>query len=353
MWRVPLPPSNEIERLQALAACNIMDTPPDPRFDRIAWLARHLYQSELAFISFIDATSQWIKASAGPLPDRSWPRDQSICQLIISTGQPVISRDLGSDPRFAGHPMGGRRIGFYAGVPLLIDDNLAIGSLCVFSEAPHGTDDIDIEPLRVLAGIVTDAVEMFRRTEELARHSRIDPLTGLDNRRAFDEGLARAISRSQRTGEPLALVMVDLDGFKEVNDCFGHPAGDALLRAVGAALTAVELRAGDVMARYGGEEFAIILPGADTRAARTVAERVRATLTAAGIRRPDLRRLTASIGVASQPASILDMDRLVAAADAALYRAKEEGRDRISTACDTPHPAASAPKGSGEPRITP
>lgn len=333
MWRPPAPPSNETQRLQALEACSIMDSPPDARFDRIVWLARHIYQSDIAFISFIDAQTQWIKASAGQPTEASRPREQSICQLMISSGQPLVSRDLATDPRFTGHPqLEGHRIGFYAGVPLLRDGLLPIGSLCVLSAAPHTLGAIDVEPLRVLATIAADEVELFRRNEELTRHSRIDPLTGLENRRAFDEGLARAASRSQRTGEPLALVMLDLDSFKDVNDRFGHPAGDALLRQVGAALAAMERRAGDVLARYGGEEFGLILPGADARAAQKVAERLHATLSNAGIRRPDRRRLTASIGVAHQHASVLDTERLVASADAALYRAKQEGRDRIATA---------------------
>ncbi len=342
MWRPPLPPLKETQRLQALAASHIMDSPNDPRFDRIAWLARHIYQCDVAFISFIDADTQWVKAWAGRQIRRSWPRAQSICQEIIALNQPIVARDLANDPRFVGHPDLGRPgKGFYIGVPVLLGETLAVGSLCVMSEAPRPGGDIDIEPLQVLASVVADEVELFRHTEELARLARIDPLTGLANRRGLEEGLIRSASRSQRTGESLALVLLDLDGFAEVNERFGRSAGDTLLRAVGEGLAAVELRGGDIVARYDGDEFALILPGADARAAVKVAERVRTTFATIGIRRPDLRRLTASMGVAAQPASVLDIERLVAAASEALYRAKQESRDRIVSAGE------SAPTGQG------
>ena len=155
-----------------------------------------------------------------------------------------------------------------------------------------------------------------------------DPLTELPNRRAFDRALARA-SRGQG---PLALVALDIDHFKQVNDTLGHPAGDAALRHLGRVLREV-LREGDVAARVGGEEFDVLLPGGDLHLGLEVAERLRAQVEA----RPFLaqggeRRLTLSCGVAASPDPILSADNLVAAADAALYQAKREGRNRVVAA---------------------
>lgn len=330
MWQAPPLPSNEAPRLRALDACRVMDTPADPRFDRISWLARHIYQADIAFISFIDARTQWIKSQTEESLPRHRPRETSVCQVIVSTGEALASPDLASDPRFQGHPaLADQRIGFYAGVPLLAQGTLPIGTLCVLNATPWQAGQIDLEPLQTLATIAADEVEMARHNEELARHSRIDTLTGLANRRAFDEGLERARSRCQRTGEPLALLMIDLDAFKSVNDGFGHPAGDEMLRLMGGVLGRVELRNGDLMARYGGEEFGLILPGADLRAAHGIAVRLRTRLSTSGIRRPDGQAQTVSIGVASHPAGVLDTGRLLAAADGALYQAKQAGRDRI------------------------
>ncbi|MBS9475589.1 GGDEF domain-containing protein [Ancylobacter radicis] len=332
MWRVPAPPANEQARLGALQACDIMDTPGDERFDRITWLARHVYQADTAFISFIDERTQWIKSAAGQPIAPVLERERSICQHIIADGEALVTHDLASDPRFQGHPDAAAwRIGFYAGVPLLLDGQ-PIGTLCVMNAAPLRAANTDLEPLRVLARIATDEVELFRRNRELVHHSRIDPLTGLANRTALDEGLSRAASRCERTGEALGLVMIDIDCFKEVNDGFGHPAGDQLLRGVGRTLAGFRQRNGDLVARYGGDEFVAVLPGADVHNARRIAERVRTALAAAALTRPDGKLITASIGVAAQPSSVLNIERLIAAADAALYRAKQNGRDRVMSA---------------------
>lgn len=163
----------------------------------------------------------------------------------------------------------------------------------------------------------------------LADLAQRDPLTGLANRRTFEEALRREVARARRSGAPLAVAALDVDHFKRVNDAHGHPAGDAVLAAV-AARAAAALRAGDLLARVGGEEFAALLPGAGLAAAAEVAERVRAAIAGAPLE-ADGRSLsvTASLGCAALEPSDPDGAALLARADARLYQAKRAGRDRV------------------------
>jgi len=154
-----------------------------------------------------------------------------------------------------------------------------------------------------------------------------DELTGLANRRLFEETLALEIGRHRRTGAPLTVVALDVDHFKVVNDEFGHPAGDAVLRAIGAALRG-GTKAYDLPSRYGGDEFLVLLPGCGAADAPGVAERLRRVAAEATEPTP----VTMSAGTATIPDDAGDGESLVAAADAALYEAKRAGRDRVGTA---------------------
>ena len=169
------------------------------------------------------------------------------------------------------------------------------------------------------------------RLEEL---SRSDPLTGLANRRHFDELKDIEFRRALRLGQPLSVLMCDLDCFKLYNDTYGHALGDQCLQAVADSLNRVFSRAGELVARIGGEEFAVLLPGADALAAHTAAERLRQELAELAIEHsssPVAAHVTLSIGVAQfEPETMDQFDLLMLRADQALYRAKRLGRDRIA-----------------------
>jgi diguanylate cyclase (GGDEF)-like protein len=152
-----------------------------------------------------------------------------------------------------------------------------------------------------------------------------DPLTGLSNHRSFHEALALAVDRAREEGQPLAVVALDFDHFKQINDTHGHPYGDEVLVLAGRRLQSA-VRDGDLVARIGGEEFPIILPGAGPDAAYAAAERARAAL--AGVVLPDGRRLSSSAGIAAFSADVSDAAALLRLADEALYEAKRSGRDR-------------------------
>jgi diguanylate cyclase (GGDEF)-like protein len=186
-----------------------------------------------------------------------------------------------------------------------------------------------------LAGLVeertTELREANKRLEELTRS---DPLTGLANRRHFDELKEIEFRRAQRLDQPLSVLMCDVDFFKRYNDTYGHALGDHCLQAVAETLKSVFARAGELVARVGGEEFAVLLPGSDVDSARKAAERLRqaiATLAVTHASSPVAPHITVSIGVAQfDPETTDRFDQLLQRADQALYRAKSQGRDRIA-----------------------
>jgi diguanylate cyclase (GGDEF)-like protein len=169
--------------------------------------------------------------------------------------------------------------------------------------------------------------------EVLRRQSTTDELTGLYNRRWFDETLRRELFRAERKRAALAVVMIDLDHFKRMNDTYGHEAGDLVLRAVGQCLRD-GVRRSDVACRYGGEELVLVLPECDGAAAVRCAETIRTAIAALALQQGDvlLPAVTASFGVAVWPAHGDDAATLLQAADRALYTAKHAGRNRVCMA---------------------
>jgi diguanylate cyclase (GGDEF)-like protein len=189
----------------------------------------------------------------------------------------------------------------------------------------------------VLATLVMEAVGIFRPlvnrivafTQEVLRLASTDPLTGVANRRSFLERAAIEIARARADLRPLSLLMVDADHFKKINDAHGHAAGDEVLRALASALTAT-VRPADMVARIGGEEFAILLPRTKLAEAAGLAERLRQTVARLVVPQGEQGiRFTVSIGAAPLLAEARDINDVLSAADAALYRAKKEGRDRV------------------------
>jgi diguanylate cyclase (GGDEF)-like protein len=212
-----------------------------------------------------------------------------------------------------------------------------IGELPLFVTVSQAIDDVYAEWWRraiaigsltlILAVTIILLAVMFRHAQsELAAVAVTDGLTGLANRRCFDQTLQLEWQRAARTNTQLALLMIDLDNFKLFNDRNGHCQADEVLREFGRLLSSCGKRAGDLAARYGGEEFAVILPNTNTKSASVVAERIQSSMLE---RSQNLGDLTVSIGVASRrPRADRDPSALVRDADAALYRAKANGRNR-------------------------
>jgi diguanylate cyclase (GGDEF)-like protein len=180
-----------------------------------------------------------------------------------------------------------------------------------------------------LVGHAVIALANAQRHRTVERQALVDGLTGLANRRLCTAALEKELARAQRFEEPLALVLADIDDFKRINDRWGHPTGDAVLKAFATTLRA-SVREIDLAGRWGGEEFALLLPGTDLEGGRELAERVRRTLGEQEVTAPDgeVVRATASFGVAAFP-DTHSQDQLVAAADGALYEAKRSGKNRV------------------------
>ncbi len=185
---------------------------------------------------------------------------------------------------------------------------------------------------RLEARVTERTVALETANHRLRALSRTDGLTAIANRRRFDEVLANEWARSQRTGEPLALAMIDIDGFKAYNDHFGHLAGDDCLRSVAGVLVQCAQRGTDMVARYGGEEFAIVASSVDEAGMRALAACIQERLAALALPHPSAPggHLTVSIGIALRvPTAGGAPESLLAAADAALYEAKRTGRNRV------------------------
>jgi diguanylate cyclase (GGDEF)-like protein len=206
----------------------------------------------------------------------------------------------------------------------------------IFWSLVDASHDFSINLLMLLAQRLrannTTVSTNIRLQREYKRNAMVDALTGLYNRRWLEEALPRFVNRFTRSQQSLALLMLDIDHFKRVNDEHGHPAGDAVLVALAHTLRAA-VRPTDHLARYGGEEFAVILPETGPRAAYGVAERLRSAVKLAAIRDANgklLPPVTISIGGAVLPPSNGSVGQLMSAADANLYTSKQNGRDRVS-----------------------
>lgn len=212
-------------------------------------------------------------------------------------------------------------------IPLTVEKNLTVAKVEAENQRLRAELEQALEAVRDKNGQLEASL---RRVEELAA---TDPLTGLYNRRHFSRVLDQLFAEAQRFGKDLACVMIDLDGYKQLNDACGHQVGDQLLVTAGQVMRA-HMRRMDVAARYGGDEFVLLLPQQGVEEAHRAADRIREQFRGASASL--LKRaagVTMSIGIASATScGAASADQLVAAADAALYRAKEAGRDRVSAA---------------------
>lgn len=193
-----------------------------------------------------------------------------------------------------------------------------------------GGSDEEIALMEAIAEQLSLSMINLQLRESLRVQSLRDPLTGLYNRRYLEENMQREMQRCERRDLPLSVIMLDVDHFKRFNDEHGHAAGDALLAAIGQTLQVVT-RGEDIVCRYGGEEFTVVLPEVGSEDARRRAEEIRVAIAATSVvhLRQNLGQVTASLGVATFPADARTPAELLELADAALYRAKAGGRDRV------------------------
>jgi diguanylate cyclase (GGDEF)-like protein len=215
--------------------------------------------------------------------------------------------------------------------PLLDAQGARIGIVALTSRRRPAYTAEDGAFLRTVIGHAALAIQNATMYEFIDTLSRIDPLTGLANRREFDRLLLQAVARSRQTGQSFSLIMADLDHFKQVNDRFGHQEGDRALQQIGRLIQLVPKRAADAAFRIGGEEFAVLMGNTDKTGAVGLSETLRGVTEGARFL-PTGEPVTISLGVATFPGDGQDAATLIAAADRALYQAKASGRNRVAAA---------------------
>lgn len=304
----------------ALEELDIVDTPPEESFDRITRLIKQIFDAEIASISFIEGERQWFKSLQG-IDLSELQLEASFCRATWREKKPVVIPDAILDEEFRDHPLvtEAPHLRAYAGVPIVTGDGIPIGTMCIIDSAPRLFTDRDVRILQEFAQIVMTELD-------LRRAASIDGLTGLFNRRFFNEQSGRMFNLARRKEFSLSLIAFDIDHFKRINDTFGHAAGDEVLVGIAGACR-MNLRESDLIGRLGGEEFAITVEGS-TEKAVAIAERLREAIASMSFEF-DSQRLgvTASFGITTyQPGE--DITQLLQRADTALYQAKREGRNR-------------------------
>lgn len=324
---------DEAERLAALRRYEILDTPPEPAFDRIVRLASHVLGAPISLVSLIDESRQWFKARRG-IDTSQTPRSMAFCAHAILSDDVLVVPDARADRRFADNPLvtGDPNIRFYAGAPLRTPEGHRLGTLCVIDRRPRDLDDEKRGLLADLSSLVVDELELRRVNRVLGDMAMRDGLTGLLNRRAFLMQADRLFSVARAQQRRLSVLMLDIDHFKGINDTWGHAIGDRVIVELTLVLRAA-LRKSTVIGRLGGEEFAVLLPEADAQRALQAAERMLVAINGASVPGPNGSapvRFSASIGVASLSPDDADFGTLLQRADRALYSAKQTGRNRVA-----------------------
>lgn len=338
----------EPERLKALSEYGLGEERPLPSLDSVVRIAARMFDMPVAAVNMIGSDHVFFAASIG-VGDVDMSRDASFCAHAIAQDGVMVVPDAAADERFHDNPLvrGSAAVRFYAGVPLLSPNGLALGALCVLDSKPHQDfSEEDGARLRELATMASDRLELRRievsaertvqvdashdatacqdEARELYRLANFDMLTGLANRGRFFREVEEALARSL----DVAVVMIDLDSFKDVNDTLGHAVGDHILQEIARRLES-HVGGTGVAARIGGDEFALLLNDvADPKQALRISNTVNE-----GIAKPMLIddqeiRIAASCGVALAPLHTNNPVELLGNADLALCRAKTNGRGR-------------------------
>ena len=374
----------ESDRLAALSRFNILDTAPEHRYDSLTELAAHICQTPIAIISLLDRDRVWFKSALG-VEEQEMPREGAFCTKCVETRAALVVKDACLDPRFEDNLMvtGAHQVHFYAGVPLMTVDGYAVGTICVLDTVARELSADQLTGLHTLARQVVTHMELHQanaalqgmvlklleteaslskeklaladhalqlqeanghlvtatiaahelaeiiqttklQMEHLAHH---DVLTDLPNRLLLQDRLNKAIELAHRQAWQFAVMFIDLDKFKYINDSLGHAVGDQLLQSVGQRLVMC-VRESDTLSRQGGDEFVLLFPFIEhAEDAALTAQKILAAL--ALPHRIDAHELHigASIGISIYPDDGHDMDTLIKAADAAMYHAKEHGRN--------------------------
>jgi diguanylate cyclase (GGDEF)-like protein len=337
-------PENEQSRLASLRALDALDSAPEAQFNALVRAAAFVAGTPISLLALIDTGRQWFKANIGLPGTTETSRDNAFCAHTILQDDVLEIQDTMRDPRFLDNPfvVGAPGIRFYAGVPVRLEDGSCVGSLCVIDRTPRKLTSEQRDILRQLGQAAAAALEgrrailQLRETSgEMHYHATHDALTGLVNRSEFESRLRRVLQKAGEDRSEHALLYIDIDQFKLVNDSCGHAIGDQLLQQVG-KLFADAIRTRDTLARLGGDEFAIILEHCSADQAQRVAQQICDAMASFRFVHDERNfRIGASIGLVPVDARWTTTAAIMQAADASCYAAKEGGRNRIHLWFDT------------------
>lgn len=340
------PYPEEEKRLAAVRSLHLLDSPIEERFERITRMVCRLLDVPISIFNLLDDKRQFYKSVQG-LNATNAPLEGAFCTHALHEEEIMLVPDARTDERFHDNPFVKDNnfisVGFYVGCPVRASNGMPVGTLCAIDTRPRELTTEQIMVLRDLGAMIETELKVSSLsqtqqdlTEQLGTANMlamVDPLTRLWNRAGIYNLLEKEWSEAIRHGKSLTVVMADIDHFKKINDTYGHDGGDTVLRCV-SKIFLEELRTEDVIGRVGGEEFLIILTDCDADKAADVVERLRKSMEQRNITLCEKNKIniTMSFGVASaNPQEDMDYLKLIKSADEALYRAKNQGRNRIET----------------------
>lgn len=333
-------PIKAAARTASLARLGVLDRVASIDLDRLVRLAQFVAGCPYAAVHLLDDQHQHRVAAAGGIELGPTPVTESMCLRVVESEQAVTASDATLDPQFDGNPWvsGPAPVRFYSAAPVRDELGVTIGTLCVFDTDPL---DIDVQRLALLedlAAQIGDHLALHSLVRVLGHSATHDPLTGLPNRTLLSDRLAQAMAKRRRDHNEPALALIDLDGFKRVNDELGHQAGDDLLVLVAQRLSA-SVREGDTVARLSGDEFVVLFDELGSDAEYTsVAARLEGALDAPMTVAGSTLSVRASMGfVRAEPGEL--GYALLGRADAAMYAAKAQ---RSGAAVSRPEPSRPA-----------
>ncbi|MEI4263986.1 GGDEF domain-containing protein [Roseovarius sp. D0-M9] len=315
---------DEAGRIEALIRLDAATSSSEASFDHITKLLQIALEMEMVTISLVGVDKQTFKACQG-LDLTESPREIAFCNIAIRSYEPLIIEDTHQDARVKNNPLvtGSLFLRSYIGAPLTTADGYNLGTICAFDSRPRRFTARESEMIIKCAELVVNQLE-------LRSQAKLDFLTGVLNRRSFASELEREMARLKRRPGKAVVAFLDIDHFKRVNDTFGHPVGDIVLREF-AGIVASQCRQNDLLARVGGEEFAVLLPDTDLESAQIWAERTRKQVAETRFDDNDDLRVTVSLGLVEFTEKQTSADVITSMADRTLYQAKRQGRNRVVT----------------------
>lgn len=337
-------PKNEIQRLAALESFQILDTQPEQAYDDIARLAACICNVEQAIVAFFDSDRKWHKARFN-VDSYEMPRGQVIGSRTIMSAEPLIINDTLSDKKISkiAAVSGPPYIRFYAGIPIVTDNGLILGTLCALDSSPKSINPSQVESLEALGRQVMQLLTLRKKTialentkscsndgqdcyeKSLINQPHIDALTGLNNQYALNSILEKETHRSARYYIPLSILIISIDQFDQLDAQFGQSISNNLIVEVAHALQK-RCRNSDFCARYSQEQFVILLPHTALKDAQKLAQQCSIDISTLMIK--DIN-ITISIGL-SEFDPLMDPEDLLTAAGNALINAKNKGNNSIS-----------------------